>query len=392
MKKLLAVLVFVAFCLVDTLAQMKILNNGGNGGVLIGNAMDAMEMDSMITLQVAGPYNGTLRTGAKLALGDFGHHAAWNVFAGEWGTDDSDQLWLHGKYGTYLTRGDNAEWLSIVAYYNSKEGNKFNFNCPIYSQGVLLTSDERLKSNVNSIESPLAQLLQLEGVSFNYDYDNLLKLNNVQSAEDNASSQSIETSNLTEKEQTAMIERQRIMEMMRVEAEKKKLGFLAQEVQKVFPELVTQDSVGYYYVDYIGLIPVIVEAIKEQQTEINTLKQTVAALTKESNLPHIRSAASPDDGSTALQTPVVAGCRLEQNTPNPFNQSTQIKYYLPETIISAYLCIYDMQGKQLQQIALTQRGEGAELISASQLAPGMYLYALIADGQEVDVKRMILTE
>ena len=51
-----------------------------------------------------------------------------------------------------------------------------------------------------------------------------------------------------------------------------------------------------------------------------------------------------------------------------------------------------MQGKQLQQIALTQRGESAELISASQLDPGMYLYALIADGQEVDVKRMILTE
>ena len=53
-----------------------------------------------------------------------------------------------------------------------------------------------------------------------------------------------------------------------------------------------------------------------------------------------------------------------------------------------------MQNKQLQQIALTQRGEGAEQISASQLDPGMYLYALIliADGQEVDVKRMILTE
>ena len=344
----------------------------------------------MITVQVLGPYD--VRAGSKLALGDFGHHAAWNVFAGEWGTTDTDQLWLHGKYGTYLTRGDNAEWLSIVAYYNSKEGNKFNFNCPIYSQGVLLTSDERLKSNVNNIESPLSQLLQLEGVSFNYDYDNLLKLNNVQSVEDHVSSQNIETSNLTEKEQAAMIERERIMEMMRVEAEKKKLGFLAQEVQKVFPELVAQDSAGYYYVDYIGLIPVIVEAIKEQQTEINTLKQTVAALTKESNLPHIRSTASPDDGITALQTPAVAGCRLEQNTPNPFSQSTQIKYYLPETIISAYLCIYDMQGKQLRQIALTQRGEGAELISASQLAPGMYLYALIADGQEVDVKRMILTE
>ena len=229
MKKFILLQTLIVLCAISTLAQIKILDNKGNGGVLLGNHAGATEMDSMITVQVLGPYD--VRAGSKLALGDFGHHAAWNVFAGEWGTTDTDQLWLHGKYGTYLTRGDNAEWLSIVAYYNSKEGNKFNFNCPIYSQGVLLTSDERLKSNVNNIESPLSQLLQLEGVSFNYDYDNLLKLNNVQSVEDHVSSQNIETSNLTEKEQAAMIERERIMEMMRVEAEKKKLGFLSKNLK-----------------------------------------------------------------------------------------------------------------------------------------------------------------
>jgi len=51
-----------------------------------------------------------------------------------------------------------------------------------------------------------------------------------------------------------------------------------------------------------------------------------------------------------------------------------------------------MTGKQLMQIPLTQRGEGVELIQGSHLAPGIYLYALIADGREVDVKRMILTQ
>jgi hypothetical protein len=58
----------------------------------------------------------------------------------------------------------------------------------------------------------------------------------------------------------------------------------------------------------------------------------------------------------------------------------------------AYLCFYDLQGKQLKQITLTQRGEGSEIIQGSQFAAGIYLYALIADGQEVDVKKMILTE
>ena len=40
----------------------------------------------------------------------------------------------------------------------------------------------------------------------------------------------------------------------------------------------------------------------------------------------------------------------------------------------------------------TFSGDGSETISGSQFSAGIYLYALIADGKEVDVKRMILTE
>jgi hypothetical protein len=36
--------------------------------------------------------------------------------------------------------------------------------------------------------------------------------------------------------------------------------------------------------------------------------------------------------------------------------------------------------------------EGMQRISASEFSADIYLYALIADGQEIDVKRMILTE
>ena len=39
----------------------------------------------------------------------------------------------------------------------------------------------------------------------------------------------------------------------------------------------------------------------------------------------------------------------------------------------------------------TISGQSSETISGSQFSAGIYLYALIADGQEVDVKRMILT-
>ena len=58
----------------------------------------------------------------------------------------------------------------------------------------------------------------------------------------------------------------------------------------------------------------------------------------------------------------------------------------------AYLCIYDLQGKQLKQISISERGEGSQTILGSQFSAGIYLYALIVDGKEIDVKRMILTE
>jgi hypothetical protein len=83
---------------------------------------------------------------------------------------------------------------------------------------------------------------------------------------------------------------------------------------------------------------------------------------------------------------------LFQNTPNPFDQSTQIKYYLPATVKTAFLCIYDLQGVQLKQTTIQERGEGVYTLRGLELKAGIYLYSLIADGQEVDTKRMILTK
>ena len=50
-------------------------------------------------------------------------------------------------------------------------------------------------------------------------------------------------------------------------------GFIAQEIEKVIPELVTEDSNGYKAVNYIGVIPVLTQAIQEQQKEIEQLKE-----------------------------------------------------------------------------------------------------------------------
>jgi hypothetical protein len=51
-----------------------------------------------------------------------------------------------------------------------------------------------------------------------------------------------------------------------------KIGVIAQELQKVFPEMVTKGTDGYLKVDYTQLTAVLIQAVKEQQTEIEQLK------------------------------------------------------------------------------------------------------------------------
>jgi hypothetical protein len=55
----------------------------------------------------------------------------------------------------------------------------------------------------------------------------------------------------------------------------RKIGFIAQEVEKVIPELVKTDSEGMKSVDYVSVVPVLVEALKHQQKQIDELKASL---------------------------------------------------------------------------------------------------------------------
>jgi hypothetical protein len=59
---------------------------------------------------------------------------------------------------------------------------------------------------------------------------------------------------------------------------KRKVGVIAQEILEVVPEVVGQDSDGMYSVAYGNLSGLFIEAIKEQQTQIEELKQLVNQL------------------------------------------------------------------------------------------------------------------
>lgn len=56
------------------------------------------------------------------------------------------------------------------------------------------------------------------------------------------------------------------------------IGVIAQDVEKVLPALVNEKRNGVKAVNYSGLIPVLQEAIKEQQSQIELLEQRIAVL------------------------------------------------------------------------------------------------------------------
>jgi hypothetical protein len=135
-------------------------------------------------------------------------------------------------------------------------------------------------------------------------------------------------------------------------------------------------------VDYIGIIPLLVEAIKEQQVIIDSL------ISK-----NLDSKLKNTSGSESSELSINNGENsLFQNSPNPFTESTKIEFYLSEKVSTATIYIYDMNGSQKKSIALSGKGYGNVLINGNELQAGMYLYALVADGKIINTKQMILTQ
>lgn len=229
-----------------------------------------------------------------------------------------------------------------VVFYTSGD-NVFN---DIQVKTCYEYSDENAKKDITYITNALQKIKELQGINFKWIKNNIV---------------------LSDGE------------------ERSNAGFLAQEVEEVIPEAVITNSDSNMLVSYTSIIPYIVEAMKEQQNQIDELD---SLLTEALNA-GLKSATldSKDEVSTlSFET------ELYQNVPNPFSENTVISYQIAKDVTEATLYIYDMNGKQIKKYTINQRGSLSTTINGSELEAGMYLYSLITDGQIIDTKRMILTD
>jgi hypothetical protein len=158
----------------------------------------------------------------------------------------SGDLWYSSTYGRtfiYYEDDDSSQWVDAAPFnlgiINELDANSLTVNGNASISGNLnvtgivtaldfdSASDINLKTNIKSVENSLEKVIKLNGVTFTWK----------QSQQDS-------------------------------------IGVIAQEVEEIFPELVKENE-HHKSVNYNGLIGVLIEAIKEQQKQIDELKKTL---------------------------------------------------------------------------------------------------------------------
>ncbi|HNR19933.1 MAG TPA: tail fiber domain-containing protein [Bacteroidia bacterium] len=179
-----------------------------------------------------------------------------------------------------------------------------------------------------------------------------------------------------------------------------RLGFIAQEVQNIFPDLVSENGQAgdhnekgetitptekYLAVNYIEMIPVIVAAIKEQQVLIEKKDKQIAVLQKD-----VEDLKTILRLNTVTNTTASATSYLMQNTPNPFSEKTTIQFYVEENFGTASLTVFGTDGKIIKTFGVKKHGLQHVEFEKNLESDGFYFYSLVVDGKVADAKQMMV--
>ena len=299
-----------------------------SGKLLIGTTYEPQSMRVLI--------DGKSDIGALETFTNFSHN--WAYAHVSYVNRDSTKNWVvvHDTVETFFVYGDGTAW----------------------TNGVVLTSDSVLKENVQTLQDAKSKVLQLRGVSYNFKPK---VLNNPQDTFTVISNHPPRT----------------------------EIGLIAEEVEDIVPEVVLTNNNGIKGICYQNLIGLFVEAFKQLNQTVDSLKEQLTLC-----CPLIPPPPGGDHrqiNPNSHNDEPLQGARLDQNNPNPFNTKTEIHFYLPESATSKIILVFDMQGTLIKQYQLSSVGESSLSITAGELKAGMYLYTLVIDGKEIDTRRMILT-
>jgi hypothetical protein len=265
----------------------------------------------------------------------------------------TDQSGNWGYLSNFKTQGPYMKAISISL--DNNENGFWYSNGELFASNFFVYSDQRLKTKVIDIDNPMDKIMKLRGVYYHYQPNSVLTQYRLSFSDTS-----------------------------------RQIGFLAQELRTVVPEVVDSSSNGTLAVNYPQLIALLTAGIQEQQGEINNLKTQLQLCCEKAQINGKKDTLinlGKMSFSNAKEQFV-----LFQNQPNPFNETTLINYVTPLEAINVSILFFNMNGELIRSFVNIPNGKQSIQINGADLKPGMYLYSLIANGNEIDTKRMILTK
>lgn len=213
------------------------------------------------------------------------------------------------------------------------------------ASGYFAISDERFKMNIKPLEGPLDKLKQVKGVTYNW------RVNEFKDRDFGTGRQ---------------------------------IGFVAQELAKVLPEAVAVDDQGYYSVNYDMVIPLLTEAVKEQQSIIERMQgqiddnlAKIDALNERLAVLDQKLGVAPATGPNGAANKLIVA-------PNPFNASTTIKYGVG-CDCRVQLNVTNSSGQEVAMLVNEAKSQGEYTYewNTMSITPGVYTCTLLVDGVPV---------
>jgi hypothetical protein len=208
-------------------------NGAGGADAAVGGGVDN-DADGFVAIVPGGVQN--------VASGDYSFAAGRKARAMHQGAfvwaDSTDAAFASTGANQFLIRAQGGVGINT----NDPAGHALNVNGSILCAGLTQSSDARFKTDIRTLPDALDAILNLRGVSFAWDRDSW-------------------------KARSFPAGRQ--------------IGFIAQEVEQVLPELVSTDAQGYKSVAYANVVPVLVEAMKAQEQRLHAVEADNAHLKSE---------------------------------------------------------------------------------------------------------------
>lgn len=151
--------------------------------------------------------------------------------------------------------------------------------------------------------------------------------------------------------------------------------FLPQAIEELRDELYNSASV-----------PQVVAEVEALKTVLLDIQATQEQLKHENELLRKQLSSCCDANAQGL---TATDAYLLQNAPNPFKETTELNYFVPETADDAQLEIHNLKGISLQTFDLT-KGVGSIQLESAEWPAGVYIYYLIVDKEMIDSKVMIV--